>query len=622
MKEPYKQGVANQLGLESCAGTREGASEALTEGSPGQPLSSESNFVGCVPTQFCHGEGHTKRSVQREFLFDAPESETLRMGGNSHHGNRETSPASAVPTRGPAANREPAADGAAKAPCRKAATHASEESDGPIVPQKRTNKAGSAMPVPAAESVEGRGPAKGNAPQTALDQTQSWQPRSRGLLGVRCAAARDKKTRFTALLHHVTVDLLRASYLDLKRQAAPGVDGVTWHEYGQDLEARLADLHQRVHRGSYRAQPSKRTWIPKEDGRMRPLGIAALEDKIVQQAVKTVLEGIYEQDFHGFSYGFRPGRGCHNALDAVSVAVLKRKVNWVLDADIQGFFDAIDHDRLLKFLEIRIGDRRILRLLKKWLRAGVSEEGEWSPSNVGTPQGAVISPLLANVFLHYVLDAWVTWWRAKQARGEVVIVRYADDFVMGFQYRDDANRCLQELRERFEAHGLKLHPEKTRLIEFGRFAAQNRAARGEGPPETFAFLGFVHYCGQTRKTKEFAVHRRTLAKRLRRKLREVKDQLRRRMHHPLCEVGSWLRQVVRGWLNYYAVPGNFPSLQAFVDLVTRTWYRTICRRSQRKGGWTWDRMRQLARRWLPRPKILHPYPTARLRVTPPKAGAV
>jgi group II intron reverse transcriptase/maturase len=486
---------------------------------------------------------------------------------------------------------------------------------------KRANKAGRTMlrMVPAAaESVEGRGSTKGNALQTTAGRTQNRNPASRGLWGVREAARRDKKMRFTALLHHVTPELLRVSYFDLKRQAAPGVDGVTWQEHGRDLEARIADLHERMHRGSYRAKPSKRAWIPKADGRQRPLGIAALEDKIVQQAVKTVLEQIYEEDFLGYSYGFRPRRGCHDALDALWVGLTERKVNWVLDADIRGFFDAIDHGWLMKFLEHRIADRRILRLLRKWLQAGVTEDGEWSRTTVGTPQGAVISPLLANVFLHYVLDLWVRQWRERHARGDVIIVRYADDFVMGFQHQADAERCLQALRTRFAQFGLELHPEKTRLIEFGRFAAERRARRDVGKPETFNFLGFTHICAKTRK-RTFTIYRHSIAKRFRAKLQEIKQQLRCKMHGAVTVVGKWLRSVVQGWFNYHAVPGNYPSLDQFLTEVERLWLRVLRHRSQRgRHHWNWSRFHRLARRWLPRPKILHPYPNQRFRVAHPR----
>ena len=433
-----------------------------------------------------------------------------------------------------------------------------------------------------------------------------------GLLGIREAAKRDKTMRFTALLHHVCPELLRASFFELKRQAVPGVDGMTWHEYGRNLEERLDDLHGRIHRGAYRAQPSKRAWILKADGRQRPLGIAALEDKIVQHAVKTVLEQIYEEDFLGFSYGFRPERSCHNALDALWVGIAHHKVNWVLDADIRGFFDNIDHEWMLKFLEHRIADRRILRLIRKWLKAGVSEDGQWSRTTVGTPQGSVISPLLANVFLHYVFDLWANQWRKRQARGSVIMVRYADDFVVGFQDRGDAERFLRDLRRRLEQFGLQLHPDKTRLIEFGRYAAERREKRGEGRPETFDFLGFTHCCGKTRKGT-FTIKRKSIAKRMRAKLQKIKMQLKRRMHDAIDEVGGWLRSVVRGWFNYHAIPGNINCLDEFRTQVQRLWRRTLRRRSQKGRVWTWARIQRLTKRWLPKAQILHPYPDERFK---------
>ena len=542
--------------------------------------------------------------AQRKSFMDAAESETLRMRGNSMHGNRET-----LETPTPQG-----AGRSGKAFCRTPDMHVSRESDGPIVPKKRANKAG---PKAAAESVEGRGSTKGNAERTLLAPDAEPEKRGMGLWGVREAAKRDKKIRFTALLHHITPEMLQDSYFELKRSAVPGVDGVTWHAYGQNLEERIADLHGRVHRGAYRAQPSKRAWIPKADGRQRPLGIAALEDKIVQQAVKTVLEQIYEEDFLGFSYGFRPGRSCHNALDALWVGIAHRKVNWVLDADIRGFFDNIDHEWMLKFLEHRIADRRILRLIRKWLKAGVSEDGQWSRTTVGTPQGSVISPMLANVFLHYVLDLWANQWRERHARGSVIIVRYADDFVMGFQSQVDAERFLRELKQRLEQFGLQLHPEKTRLIEFGRFAAQRREQRGEGKPETFDFLGFTHICGTTRKGM-FIVKRKSIAKRMRAALQKIKMQLKQRMHDAVAEVGGWLRSVVRGWFNYHAVPGNINCLDEFHTQVQRLWRRVLRRRSQKGRVWTWERIRRLTRRWLPNAQILHPYPDQRLIVRNPR----
>jgi group II intron reverse transcriptase/maturase len=488
--------------------------------------------------------------------------------------------------------------------------HASGESDDLIVPAKRANKAGQ----PAAESVEGRGSAKGNTEQAAAYRTQCRESVSIGLSGVRVRAKSDKDVRFTTLLHHVSKERLRESYEALNPKAVPGVDRMTWQAYGQEWEARIADLHGRVHRGAYRAKPSKRAWIPKADGRQRPLGIASLEDKIVQQAVRTVLEQVYEEDFRGFSYGFRPGRSQHNALDALYMGITKRKVNWVLDADIQGFFDAIDHEWMMKFVEHRIADPRILRLMRKWLRAGVSEDGQWSPTKEGTPQGAVISPLLANVYLHYVLDLWVEHWR-KSTRGDVIVVRYADDFVVGFQHRNEAERFLRQLHERLAKFGLRLHPEKTRLIEFGRFAATNREKRGAERPETFNFLGFSHYCGTTRHG-EFALKRRSIGKRMGAKLRDIREGLRRRMHLGIRVMGQWLRSVVRGWFNYHAVPGNIHALCQFRTQVARLWHAALCRRSQRgRRRWVWTRMCRVVDIHLPRARILHRYPSERLRVT-------
>jgi RNA-directed DNA polymerase len=490
--------------------------------------------------------------------------------------------------------------------------NARRKSDESVVP---TTSANNGAAEASAESIEERDSAKRNAGRTALPRTPSRNSgKSCGLHGVREAARKDRKLRFTALLHHVNEDCLTEAFFNLKKTAAVGVDGVTWQEYEQNLEANIADLHDRVHRGAYRAKPSRRTWIPKPDGRQRPLGIASLEDKIVQQAVLWVLQCIYERDFLGFSYGFRPNRNCHQALDALTVAVSDKKVNWILDADIQGFFDAIDHEWLIKFLEHRIGDRRILRLIRKWLRAGVSEDGEWSKTTVGTPQGAVISPLLANVFLHYVFDLWIEWWRKNRCRGDVIVVRYADDFVMGFQYLDEAQACLDELRQRFAKFGLHLHPEKTRLIEFGRFAADNRKERGEGRPETFEFLGFTHVATKCRTHGWFTVHRYSSSKRLRATLHKISEELRKRRHRPVGETGRWLRSVVQGWLNYHAVPFNSRQLNRFVKGVTRLWLYSLRRRSQRgRSRWTWERMSRLAARYLPRLKILHPYPNQRFR---------
>src|SRR5713101_4285756 len=605
MQEPHKKGLANRLDPESCAGDRKVAGEALTGAHTGQPLSSEITLIG-VPTLCCEGEGHMQDGVIREPSGNAAESQTLSMCGNSLRENRET-PAMSLTVGGK--------DRPEKASGHTTGMHVAGESDDPIVPTKQTNKVG--QPA-AAESAEGRGSTKGNVFAVGRAPDSAPEPCVDRLEGVRQVARKDKKARFTALLHHVTPQLLHTSFHQLKREASAGVDGVTWEEYGDDgLIGRIRDLHDRVHRGTYRAKPSKRAWIPKADGRQRPLGIASLEDKIVQQAVKTVLEPIYEEDFVGFSYGFRPGRNPHNALDALWVGLDKRKVSWVLDADIRGFFDAIDHVWLMKFLEHRIADRRILRLIRKWLRAGVSEDGTWSKTVEGTPQGAVISPLLANVFLHYVLDLWAQHWRKHYARGDVIIVRYADDFVMGFQHRPDAERCLQELRGRFAKFGLELHPDKTRLIEFGRFAAERRAKRGLGKPETFTFLGFTHQCAKTRRGA-FTIKRTSATQRMRAKLHEIKTRLRSLMHYPVAYIGKWLRAVVQGWFNYHAIPGNSSCLDSFRTQIGRMWLAVTRRRSQKGRRWTWERVSRLIRRWLPSARILHPYPNERLIVTNPR----
>ena len=469
---------------------------------------------------------------------------------------------------------------------------------------------------PLAENEEGRPLIKENTRQPNTYSTQSEARVSQGLAGVRKAARERKEMKFTALLHHLTVDLLRESFYALKREAAPGVDGTTWQEYETGLEDRLVDLHSLVHRGAYRAKPSRRVYIPKADGRQRPLGVAALEDKVVQQAVATILNQIYEEDFLGFSYGFRPGRNQHQALDAVSVALTEKKVNYVLDADIRGFFDNLDHGWMLKFVQHRVADPRILRLIHKWLKAGVMEEGQWSETQRGTPQGSVISPLLANVYLHYVFDLWVNMWRKKNAQGDVIVVRYADDSVLGFQYQTEADRFLEDFRERLRKFGLELHPDKTRRIEFGRFAEQNRERRGEGKPETFDFLGLTHISGKDRNGN-FAVRRKTIRKRMRSKLQDIKQQLRSRMHDPVAQTGEWLKSVVQGYFNYHAVPGNIDSLNVFRERVTRLWRSSLLRRSQRHHL-KWDRMHRLAERWLPHPRIIHPWPRQRFAASHPR----
>jgi group II intron reverse transcriptase/maturase len=513
------------------------------------------------------------------------------------------------------------------------------KSDKPVVPGKPANIE-RAEPLKV-EWVEGSGLAKGNPDQQnkfraqyrqGMDKENSKRARSgkprtqpRGgtyhrshdlhsaLDRIRKAAQRDKELRFTTLWHHVyDVERLRKAYRELRKNAAPGIDGQTWQSYGQSLEKNLQDLSGRLKRGAYRAKPARRGYLPKPDGRQRPIGVPVLEDKIVQRATVEVLGAVYETDFKGFSYGFRPKRGAHNALDALSVGITKRKVGWVLDADIRGFFDALNHEWLVKFIEHRIADRRVVRQIQKWLKAGVLEDGCRTYPEVGSPQGGSVSPFLANVYLHYVFDLWIDQWRRTQAHGEVIVVRYADDFVIGFQNRADADRCLEELQERFRKFNLELHADKTRLIEFGRYAAERRSKRGDGKPETFDFLGFTHICGKDRRGG-FVVLRQTIGKRMRAKLKEVKEALRRRMHVPIQEVGRWLRSVVEGYYRYYAIPRNYQALRTFRFEVVRHWRHMLRRRSQ-KTRVTWAKMTKLAKRWIPTPRILHPYPEQRLVV--------
>ena len=490
-----------------------------------------------------------------------------------------------------------------------------EKSDECVVPGKHPNK--ERATACSAEGVEERRSTKGNSMRTTKDRTQSRETLQHSLHRVREAAARNKGLQLTTLWHHCyNVDHLRAIFFGLKKSAAAGVDGQTWAAYAENMEENLQDLADRLRRGAYRAKPVRRTYIPKPDGRERPLGIPTVEDKIVQGITKLVMEQVYEQEFLGFSYGSRPGRSPHGALDALAVGIDRRKVSWVLDADIRGFFDAIDHECLLKFVEHRIADQRILRHIKKWLKAGVLEGGVTTRSEYGTPQGGNISPLLANIYLHYVLDLWVTEWRSQEARGEMIFVRYVDDFVLGFQYADDARRFRQALQERLAKFHLELHPDKTRLLEFGRFAAENRRQRGERKPETFDFLGFTHYCGKTRGGR-FKLGRKTLRKKKIAKLKSLKVQLRQRMHAPVPQTGAWLRQVLRGHYQYYAVPGNSAAMAFFREGVIRLWYTTLRRRSQ-KSGHTWQRMRRLVRRWLPHPRILHPWPNQRFDAIHPR----
>lgn len=490
--------------------------------------------------------------------------------------------------------------------------HGQEKSDFPIVATKLANKSGQ----PEAESVEPRGRAKGNTDWLRTSRTLSRISVSQRLVRVREAARQRKKERFTALFHMINLELLQSAFFWLKRKAAAGVDGVTWSDYEQNLEGNLSDLHGRLHRQAYRAQPSRRQYIPKADGKLRPLGIAALEDKIVQRAVVEILNAVYETDFLGFSYGFRPKRSQHDALDALATGIARTNVSWILDADISRFFDTVSHDWLIRFLEHRIGDQRVLRLISKWLKAGAMEDGVVTATEEGTPQGSVISPLLANIYLHYVFDLWANRWRNRRAEGNVVIVRYADDIVVGFASAYDAKRFKRDMQQRLEQFALKLHPEKTRLIEFGRFAAANRVRRGLGKPETFNFLGFTHICGRSRNGK-FMLRRRTRRDRMQAKLREIKEELRRRWHRSISEQGRWLRRVVQGHFNYYAVPTNTPSIRGFRTHVVDLWRRALRRRSQ-KDNTTWALIKRLERDWLPPARVLHPWPVVRFTAKHPR----
>jgi RNA-directed DNA polymerase len=602
MKVRYGEDVANHSGPESCSGHREVSAEALT-GETGRPAIEPRNQESGMPTPLSDAEGNTGHGVNRQSCTDPARSKTLSMPGSLLHRSWEIS---SVPD-----HARPG--GARKANSRTLAIDADEKSDTFIVPMKLPNKGS----IPA-EAMEGRNVAKGNTDSSPAPRTQCRIVcASMGLEGVRNAARRDRRLRFTALLHHVTPTLLAESFKGLKRNAAAGVDGVTWREYEAVLWQRVPELYRQIHAGAYRAQPSRRVFIAKSDGRQRPLGIAALEDKIVQQAVATVLGNIYEEDFLGFSYGFRPGRGQHDALDALAVGIERRRVNWILDADIRSFFDEIDHGWMLKFLEHRIADQRILRLIRLWLKSGVIENGRRVGAERGTPQGAVISPLLANIYLHYVLDLWVHQWRKQHASGDVIVVRYADDSVFGFGDKETAQRFLQALRSRLTNFGLGLHPDKTRLIEFGRFAMERRRKRerGQGRPETFDFLGFTHCCG-TSRSGGFRLLRLTVKKRMRATLAGLREQLMRRRHEALDTVGPWLHRVVQGYFNYYAVPGNLKRLEGFRSEVCRAWRHALLRRSQRHRM-SWDRFTHLARRYVPYSRQVHPHPAQRFAASRP-----
>src|SRR6478735_4826227 len=582
----HDEGVANRIDPESCADAREGIGEALTGERIGQPLSRESTLIlgaDVVPLTEGNTDGRDSASAQKarrgrrhwhvRTLF-AREPGDLMVGQRQH--------------------------ACCTGPCR--------EGEEP----KPTNKAGQ----PAAELAEPRAGAEGNVNQQSTGRAQYRGTVSQALRRIRQAARQRKKEKFTALFHHVSIDHLEEAFFELKENAAPGADGLTCRDYEQHLERNLEDLHARVHRGAYRALPSRRVYIPKPDGRQRPIAVAALEDKIVQRATAAVLSAIYEEDFLGFSYGFRAGRGTHDAMDALLVGITSTKVNWILDADIRSFFDTVSQEWLIKFVEHRVGDRRIIRLIQKWLKAGVLEDGGVTVSDKGTGQGSVISPLLANLYLHYVLDLWAERWRRREAVGDMIIVRYADDFIVGFEHESDARRFLDEMRERLQEFALSLHSEKTRLIEFGRLAAANRKRRGLGKPETFTFLGFTFICSKTRRGK-FQIKRKSRRDRMQAKLQAIKQELRRSMHQPIPQQGRWLQQVVTGYFNYHAVPTNSSTLTAFLFHVTNLWRRTLRQRSQ-KDWTTWERIKRLADDWLPKPRILHPWPETRFAVRHPR----
>lgn len=598
MKEPDAEGPASHGDPESCVDPREETGEALTGAHAGRALSREISQPPGADDVCMIGRQHASER-QGERAGDPARSKTSGTHGSSVRENRE------IPSPPPGENP---AGRAGKAGGHKPAMYGDGKSDRSVVPTKSPNKTGR----PAAEAMEGRDLTNENAVQRNTPRTQSRkQDVPNDLDRVREAARRNRGERFSALFHHLTIDRLRTAFSQIRKKAAPGVDGVTWAQYERDLERNLTELHARLHRGAYRAKPSRRQYISKPDGRQRPLGIATLEDKIVQRAVTEILNAIYETDFLGFSYGFRPGRRAHIALDALAIGIRSRKINWILDADVRGYFDAIDHDWMMRFLEHRIADRRLLRLIWKWLKAGVVEDGTWRPNEDGSPQGASISPLLANIYLHYALDLWVQRWRNHMARGDVIVVRWADDFVIGFQYEAEARRFLDGLRGRLQRFHLELHPEKTRLIRFGRFARRDsKRLDGRRKPETFDFLGFTHHCGETRNGS-FVVHRTTMKKRLRTKLKAIQAELRKRMHEGIVAQGTWLKAVVGGYFQYHAIPGNYRALEALRTQVARQWYRTLRRRSQRTTL-NWTRMKEIVRRWLPPARILHPWPEQRL----------
>lgn len=575
-------------------------SEALT-GEPGRhgmeprKLLKHSDADPLVSVGRLHGEGRIG-----EPSTGPAGSEIRSMSGRHSRGKRDTREASRCQA-GPHGKLQGATS----------VMNAPRESDNCVVPEKETNKAPAG--VEAAEPLEGRRLAKRNPQEQNTDRAQDRETVEHALERIRKAVRRDRKKRLTTLWHHVYSEAtLREAYRKLNPKSSPGVDGQTWQEYGKGLGERISELSVRLKRMGHRPQAVLRRYISKENGKQRPIGMPALEDKIIERALVMVLEVIYEEEFANFSYGFRPGRSPHRALDALYMGIDRRKINWVLDADLSGYFDTIDHDWLVRMLEHRIADKRVVRYIIRCLKAGVVEDGYWREQGQGSPQGGCISPLLANIFLHYVLDGWVKKWRKTRTKGDLIIVRYADDFVTGFQYQNEALQFHKELQARLEKFGLELNKEKTRLIEFGRFAAKDRENRGQGKPETFDFLGFTHICGRDRKGR-FQLKRKTIGKRMRGKLKALEVEMSKRWDLSIPQMGRWLNRVLTGHFNYYGVPGNYRSLQGFRQAVIMLWRRWIIRKSQRSRA-GYKRMYRLANRWLPHASIRHPYPSERLCV--------
>lgn len=593
MKESYRKGLANHSGPESCGNSREVITEALTGEDAGRVIEPRKQQLPDADS-VAGVRKATPRGAEMASAQGTGAVEERGMYGNSKRENRESSSVS-----------QPSEEGSDGKPIRRTSSKNDEQSDERVGPTKSPNKAMRC----AAEEMEERRSAKRNTSNEAEVRAQNRVTSQAGIERIRQRARTDKELRFTTLLHHINEELLLESFKELNPKAVAGIDGVTKGDYEQGLEKNIKDLLGRVHRGAYRAKPSKRGYIPKSDEGLRPLGIASLEDKLLQRALTKVLNAIYEEDFLGFSYGFRPHRNPHQALGALGAGIGRKKINYVLDADIRGFFDNMLREWIVKFVEHRVGDTRVLRLIKKWLSAGVIEGTNWEKTKAGSPQGASISPLLANVYLHYVFDLWAHNWRQKYAQGDIVLVRYADDFVVGFEYQEEALQFKTALAERLAKFGLELHPEKTRIIEFGRNAWNNRKRRGAGKPETFDFLGFTHMCAKS-KRGGFWIRRKTIKKRFRRALQKVKEGLKLRMHAGIQVQGKWLQRVGVGYFNYHAIPGNTDTLRQWRKQVARYWFQILRRRSHKdKTRWQW--FGPVANYWLPPARARLPWLEAR-----------